>query len=226
VHPGSSDSFASSLTDFRQARQQAAMQEVLARFTRKSTSLLPFDEAYRRMRPTGMVDRGLKDIPIDAIVGSVNRYTDFTSTFLPRLDSDAQRWATVKSLATAPGSAGLPPIQVYQIGDAYFVSDGNHRVSVAKQLGSNSIEAYVVEVQTRVPLSASANYEELILKSEYADFLEKSRLDISRPDADFTMTEPGQYVRLEEQIETHRQTLMEAHAAEGIKVYRGRRPMV
>jgi nucleotide-binding universal stress UspA family protein len=215
VHPGNSNTYINALTDFKQARQQAAMQEVLARFTRKSTSLLPFDEAYKRLHPTGMADRGLKEIPIDAIVGSVNRYTDFTSTFLPKHDSDAQRWATVKSLATAPGSAGLPPIQVYKIGDAYFVSDGNHRVSVAKQLGSTSIEAYVTEVQTRVPLSASANFEELITKAEYADFLDKTRLDVSRPNADLTMTEPGQYIRLEEQIETYREAMKDERAIGG-----------
>jgi nucleotide-binding universal stress UspA family protein len=205
--PEQSNSFASSLTDFRQARQQAAMQEVLARFTGKPTTLLPFDEAYRRLKPTGMVDRGLKEIPIDAIVGSVNRYTDFTNTFLPRHDSDAQRWAKVKALTTEPGGAGLPPIQVYKIGEAYFVGDGNHRVSVAKQLGTPTIDAYVVEVQTRVPLSASANYEELILKSEYADFLDHTRLDALHPEADFTVTEPGEYIRLEEQIEAYRQAL-------------------
>lgn len=205
--PEQSNSFASSLTDFRQARQQAAMQEVLARFTGKPVTLLPFDEAYRRLKPTGMVDRGLKEIPVDAIVGSVNRYTDFTNTFLPRHDSDAQRWAKVKALTTEPGGAGLPPIQVYKIGEAYFVADGNHRVSVAKQLGTPTIDAYVVEVQTRVPLSASANYEELIVKSEHTDFLEHTRLDASYPEADFTMTEPGLYIRLEEQIEAFRQTL-------------------
>lgn len=202
-------SYLSALTDFRQARRQAAMQEILSRFTGKSTALLPFGEAYRRLRATGMVDRGLKDIPIDAIVGSVNRYTDFNRTFLPLLDSDAERWAKVKSLTTAPESAGLPPIQVYQIGDAYFVSDGNHRVSVARQEGATTIDAYVVEVQTRVPLSASANLEELILKSEYADFLECTRLDASRPDADFTMTVPGEYEYLLGQIDAHRLWLTE-----------------
>jgi nucleotide-binding universal stress UspA family protein len=199
--------YLSALTDFRQARRQAAMQEVLSRFTGQSTALLSFGEAYKRLRATGMADRGLKEIPVDAIVGSVNRYGDFSRTFLPLLDSDAERWAKVKSLATDPQGVGLPPIQVYQIGQAYFVSDGNHRVSVAKQVGATTVEAYVVEVQTRVPLSASANFEELILKSEYADFLECTRLDASRPDADFTMTVPGEYEKLERQIEAHRQWL-------------------
>ncbi len=198
-----SNSFTSALADFRQARQQAAIQEVLARFTGQSVELLAFDEVYKKLKPMGMAERGLKEIPLAAIVGSVNRYTDFTRSFLPRLDEDAHRWAKVKTLADDPGSAGLPPIQVYQIGEAYFVSDGNHRVSVARQMGSTMIEAYVTEVQTRAPLSASATPEEIILKAEYADFLDRTRLDVSCPGADFTVTAPGQYAKLQEQIETY-----------------------
>jgi nucleotide-binding universal stress UspA family protein len=201
--------FASALSDFRQARQQAAMQEVLARFGGRSAALIPFDEAYRKLRGIGMVDRGLKEIPVAAIVGSVNRYTDFTRTFLPRIDADAQRWATVKALTTDPSGLGLPPIEVYQIGEAYFVSDGNHRVSVAKQMGVPTIEAYVTEVQTRVPLSATASFEELILKSEHVGFLERTRLDASRPDSNFTVTVPGEHGKLEAQIEAHQKCLAE-----------------
>ncbi len=199
---------ATARADFRQARQQAAMQEILARFTGETTALLPFDEAYKKLRATGMVDRGLKDIPVDAIVGSVNRYSDFTRSFLPRIDADVDRWAMVKAITVDPTRMGLEPIQVYKIGDAYFVSDGNHRVSVARQMGTPSIEAYVVEVLTRAPLSANANPEELILKSELANFLERTRLDETRPEGDLMVTVPGQYEVLEEQIEQHQRHLM------------------
>lgn len=200
-----SPQYNTALADFRQARRQAAMQDILARFTGKPVQLLPFSDVYKKLRASGMADRGLKEIPIEAIVGSVNRYSDFTRSFLPRGDHDAQRWATVKTLTGEP--AGLPPIQVYRIGDAYFVADGNHRVSVARQVGATTIEAYVTEVHTRVPLSASASPEELILKSEYADFLERTRLDTGRPGANFEVTVPGEYTVLEEQIETHRRGL-------------------
>ncbi|HKZ68684.1 MAG TPA: universal stress protein [Anaerolineales bacterium] len=201
--------FASALSDFRQARQQAALQEILARFTGKSAALIPFDEAYKKLKAVGMIDRGLKEIPVDAIVGSVNRYADFTRSFLPRHDSDAQRWATVKAITSDPSGSGLPPIEVYQIGNAYFVSDGNHRVSVAKQMGVPTVEAYVTELHTRVSLSASASFEELILKSEHVEFLERTRLDASRPDSDFTVTVPGEHVKLEVQIEAHQKCLAE-----------------
>lgn len=198
---------ASARTDFQLARQQAALQDVLARLTGRSTSLLAFGEAYKRLRATGMMDRGLKDIPVAAIVGSVNRYGDFTRSFLPRLDNDVERWAAVKALSVDPSRTGLEPIQVYQIGDAYFVSDGNHRVSVARQMGTPTIEAYVIEVKTRAGLSADAGPEELTLKAELADFLERTGLDRSRPGSDFTVTVPGQTLTLLAQIEAVAATL-------------------
>ncbi|NIU60739.1 MAG: universal stress protein, partial [Pseudomonas stutzeri] len=132
----------------------------------------------------------------------MGRYNDFTRSFLPRQDSDQERWAKVHVAAT--GLVGLPPIEVYQIGEAYFVLDGNHRVSVARQLGATHIQAYVTEVRTRVPLSPDVQPDDLILKAEYADFLEHTCLDEIRPEADLSVTAPGQYRVLEEHIEVHR----------------------
>lgn len=145
---------------------------------------------------------GLRDIPLDAIVGSVDRYTDFTRSFLPLRDSDQERWARVQTQVSK--LAGLPPIEVYQVGDAYFVRDGNHRVSVARQMGASHIEAYVTRIETRVPLTPDVQPQDLILKAEYADFLERTRLDELRPDADLSVTVPGQYEKLLEHIEVHR----------------------
>jgi nucleotide-binding universal stress UspA family protein len=121
---------------------------------------------------------------------------------LPRQDSDEGRWAGVKVATT--GLVGLPPIDVYQIGEVYFVLDGNHRVSVARQLGATHIEAYVTEFQTRVPLSPDVQPDDLILKAEYVDFLEHTQLDQLRPGADLGVTVPGRYRVLEEHVEVHR----------------------
>jgi nucleotide-binding universal stress UspA family protein len=199
--------FISAKEDFRRARQKAALQEIVARLTGKSTALLSYEEVARKLRAAGQASRGLKEIPLDAIVGSVGRYVDFTRDFLPRQDSDEQRWAGVKMAATDPDRSGLPPIDVYQIGGAYFVLDGNHRVSVARQIGATTIDAYVTEIRTRVPLTPDVQPDDLIIKAEYVEFLEKSQLDQSRPAADFTLTAPGQYSQLEQEIEIHRQLL-------------------
>ena len=196
--------FQNALADFHRARQQAALQEIIARLRGKSTELLPYDEVSRKLKAAGRAERGLREIPLVAIVGSVGRTTDFTRSFLPRQDSDERRWAGVKAVAEDLAQASLPPIEVYQIGEAYFVLDGHHRVSVARQMGLTHIEAVVTEVRTRVPLSPEAQPDELIVKAEYADFLESVRLDQLRPEADLSVSVPGQYAKLENHIEAHR----------------------
>ncbi|MCA9972668.1 MAG: universal stress protein, partial [Anaerolineales bacterium] len=145
------------------------------------------------------------DIPLDAIIGSVGRYGDFTRSFLPRSDSMKQRWAAVKTLATS--GEGWPPIQVYQLGSAYFVLDGNHRVSVARQLGMRTIQAYVTEVVSRLPLTPDVQPDDLICKEQHAAFLERTGLDTLRREADLSVTAPGAYRILQEHIEVHRHYL-------------------
>jgi nucleotide-binding universal stress UspA family protein len=197
-----SQNFATAINDFHRARTQANLEQMRSRLTGKSADLFSYEEVRQKLRETGRAAKGLQEIPLEAIVGSVGRYDDFTRSFLPRRDSDAQRWARVE--AATLDLKGLPPIEVYQIGHAYFVLDGNHRVSVARQLGAPTIQAYVTEVRTKVPFSPDTQPDELILKAEYADFLDHTHLDKLRPEADLTVTEPGKYRILEEHIEVHR----------------------
>lgn len=194
-------SYQIALRDFRRARREAAIQQILARVTGKSADLLCFDEVRRQLRTTGEeVACGIQEIPLDRIVGSVGRYKDFTRDFMPKRDSDEERWAQIK--AATIDMTGYPPIEVYQIGDAYFVKDGNHRVSVARQLGSETITAYVTEVKTQLPLGADDDPDEVLCKVRYAKFLELTGLSELRPEADLLMTFPGHYSVLLDQIET------------------------
>jgi nucleotide-binding universal stress UspA family protein len=191
-----------SIRDFRKARRQASMERILARLTGRSADLLPYEVVRTKLRAKAGRRRGPQDIPLDAIVGSVGRYSDFTRRFLPRQDSDQERWARVSAAVSA--LEGLPPIEVYRIGDAYFVRDGNHRVSVARQLDASHIQAYVTEVATSVPFSPDVQPDDLIIKAEYAGFLERTKLDIIRPTADMSVTVPGRYGTLLEHIDVHR----------------------
>ncbi|MBP6470135.1 MAG: universal stress protein [Chloroflexi bacterium] len=187
--------------DFRLARRQAVMQQVLARLRSESAELLSYDDVRKKLKMTGQTEQGIQEIPLDAIVGSVGRSGDYTRDFLPIKDSDKERWARVKAAFLSP--TGVPPIAVYRVGSAYFVRDGNHRVSVARQLGNQTIDAYVTEVRTRVPLNSDDDPEEIILKERYANFLEKTNLDQIRPGADLKMTWPGFYSMLLEHIRSH-----------------------
>src|SRR5574342_534933 len=140
--------YQSALQDFNDARLKASLQEALARLTGKSNELLSYEEVARKLKLRSRADRGILEIPLNAIIGSVGRYTDFTRTFLPLRPEDQQRWARVKAAVDDPVGVGMPPIEVYKVGDAYFVLDGNHRVSIARQYGNASIEAHVIEVAT------------------------------------------------------------------------------
>jgi nucleotide-binding universal stress UspA family protein len=196
--------FQNALRDFSDARVKGVMQEVLARLTGKSNELLSYDEVALKLKLNVRSERGVQEIPVKAIVGSVGRYTDFTRSFLPRNDNDQARWARVKLAIDDPGGTGLPPIDVYKVGEAYFVLDGNHRVSVARQEGFEFIQAHVIEVKTDVPLSPDVQPDDLIIKSEYADFLEKTGIATLRPGVDLSVTVPGQYDRLLDHIAVHR----------------------
>jgi nucleotide-binding universal stress UspA family protein len=189
------------LEDFRRARLKASLQDVMARLTGSSTELLSYDEVRKSLRAVESPVRQLKEIPVAAIVGSVGRYHDFTRDFLPRSDSDKARWSKVKELMLS--QTGVPPIEVYQIGDAYFVKDGNHRVSVAKEMELSHIEAYVTPVHTSVNLSPDITPDELIVKAEYANFLDTTHLHDLRPDADLSVTVPGQYDVILDHITVH-----------------------
>jgi nucleotide-binding universal stress UspA family protein len=190
--------------DFRRARQRASVQEVLSRFTGKSVDLLSLEEVRDKLQAVGRgVNRGMQNIPLDSIVGSVGRYTDFSRTFLPKNPSDEERWARVMTLVTDPAGGGLPPIEVIKLGDAYFVQDGHHRVSVARQLGAQTIEAYVNEITTKIPLSPDSDPDDLIRKEEFASFLKETRLQKTRPDADLELTVAGMYNELLDHIQVH-----------------------
>ena len=193
--------FQRAIKDFRSARQKATLREIIARLKGESLDLLSFEDVRHKLKAQIGSKKVLKEIPIKGIIGSVNRYQDFMRDFLPRRNINEERWINIDT--ANQGMLGLPPIEVYQIDEAYFVSDGNHRVSVAKQLGATEIQAYVTEVRSRVPLTDDIRLEDLILKSELVEFLENTNLDKLRPEAEIAVTEPGQYTVIEEHIAVH-----------------------
>lgn len=192
------------LDDFHRARSKAAMQRFWAGIQGKSLDLLPYNEISTKLKAVSQTDRGLQLVPLEKIIGSVDRADDFNKNFLPLKDSDLERWALVKTLMTSPLTPGLPPVHLYKIGDAYFVLDGNHRVSIAKDMGMKDIEAYVTEFRTRVAVPSSITPEELVLKSAYVEFLEKTRLDAILPGIDFSLSDIRNYELLQEHISVHR----------------------
>jgi len=188
------------------ARRGVLVQKVVSTFKNCSVDLIPFEEVRTRLHLTQKYYRGLQDIELERIRGSVGRYQDFTSAFLPRRDHLRQRWERVNKIVS---TQSMPPIEVYQVGEAYFVVDGNHRVSVARQEGMKTIAAYVCEFVTPVGLSAEADLDEVIIKAEYAEFLNQTHLDKRRPGQEIIFTSPGHYRELECLITMFREALEE-----------------
>ena len=188
--------------DFQSAHLRGKLQGVLARITGRSNELLSYEDIADKLKLKGRSDKGVHMIPVDAIIGSVGRYTDFTRTFLPRHTGDRQRWAGVKAATLDPVGAGLPPIEVYKVSDVYFVLDGNHRVSIARQEGWKTMQAHVIEIQTDILLTPDIQPDELIVKAEYADFLDQTGLNKSKEPIDLKTTIPGRYQRLLDEIST------------------------
>jgi uncharacterized ParB-like nuclease family protein len=188
---------------FERARSRSLIRSLLGIFFhRPDQTLLSFDQVQELLRSRQGVDLGIQTISISSIVGSVGRYQDFNRAFLPLGGADEERW---KSLDIAMNKLrSLPPIDVYKIGDVYFVRDGNHRVSVAKANGLETMQATVTEIEPRVPLTPDIDVDDLIIKAEYARFLEQTHLDESRPELAIELTEPGHYQTLLEHIEVHR----------------------
>jgi uncharacterized protein (TIGR00730 family) len=191
---------------FSQARRRVFFRRVLSFFTgHPEEHLLSFDEVRDKLKIRGQHYAGIQTIPIDKIAGSVGRYQEFNRAFLPTQEFIRERWKGV--YAAAHSMAGFPPINVYKIGEVYFVRDGHHRVSVLKELGAPTIEATVTELETPVPLSPDTDDADLDIKGEYASFLRDTGLDVARPGQDIQFTLPGQYWKLYEHIAVHRHYL-------------------
>lgn len=188
--------------EFSKARQRAFIEEWLSFFQGRSNNLLPFEEVKQSLQLQDAAYKGLQEIELDKIVGSTGRYRDFTRTFLPKNNTTEDRWRRVD--AVAHSEQGFPPIEVYQVGDVYFVRDGNHRVSVARSHGAKTIEAYVIEYKTPVPFGPDDDLDDILLKVEQADFFRETQLDKLRPGQEVVFTEPGRYRLVEEHIIIHK----------------------
>jgi hypothetical protein len=189
---------------FVKERGRADRQDLLARLWGKSGDLLPFETLTRILQERQQIERsGAEMIPLEKIVGSVGRYRDFTRDFRPRERVSADRWVRVFRAMTS--LEGVPPIEVYKLGDVYFVSDGNHRVSAARANGFDKIEARVTEIPIDAGLAPGDTLDQAIIKAERTRFLVDTGLG-QRFDHvdDIRFTKPGGYPKLLEHIQVHR----------------------
>jgi len=198
--------------DFDRARRKAFWRRIFAWISGSSNELLPFDDVKDRLKIKGQYYLGLKQVPVDQIIGSSGRYRDFDREFAPIQTRTRSRWVNIDKAQYE--DIILPPVELYKMGEVYFVKDGNHRVSVARERGQEYIDAYVIEIVIPFTLTGDVSLNELVLQQERSDFFEKTHLDILRPDNQITTSFEGQYLQLLEHIDVHRWYLGEQRKKE------------
>lgn len=194
-------------TTFDRARRRSAYAR-LARVVRgrgAPPGLLPLEEATRRLRPFARRYAGLRPIPLSRVVGTDSRGSDFDREFHPRRPEIRARWQGVERAFPA---ADFPPIVVYQLGDAYFVIDGHHRVAIARQRGLETIDAEVTELKARWHLPADADIVDLIHAEQERIFMDESGLGRIHPEVRMRFSRPVGYIQLLETVQLHGYHLM------------------
>jgi hypothetical protein len=161
-------------SDFGRARRRQVASRLARRLRGEPGDvhlILPFDEVIEALGRRSERRIGLRTIPLDSIVGTVDRTREFDRSFRPTTRRVKRRWQRIAE-AIRRGQS-MPPIDVYRIGDMHFVRDGHHRVSVARQLGLDVIDAQVTEIHTAVGADASVRIRDLAMKSHQRLFFER-----------------------------------------------------
>jgi hypothetical protein len=188
--------------DFSVARLKGFLNRIRSMISGQPRELLSYEEVRKSLRIGGPIYRGFEDVPVKDIVGSLNRYHDFDRAFLPVRGGIAPRWENI-DLAYYR-NIGLPPVLLYKVGQVYFVVDGHHRVSVAREQGLETIEAEVRECTSRVNITPDLKPEDLVILGKKVEFLERTHLDQLRPRSRVRLTLIGGFELMAEHIAVHR----------------------
>ena len=156
---------------------------------KKKENLKSFTEIQKEENAYNSVNLGIKEIPLDKIVGSVEKYSYFDKNFVPKNDIVKQRWINI--YVGYMMDSMLPPVILYKIKDDYYVYDGNHRVSVAKFLNFASIEA---EVEEFLP---TKDTKDKVIYREHMFFEKETGIE------EIILSEPIKYKYLREEIESY-----------------------
>jgi hypothetical protein len=167
---------------------------------RRQEPLLELDEVEERLKPFGRRYLGVREIPLDSLVGTDSRAGSFTRDFRPLHSFSRDR---MRSLESAFADGAFPPIVTVKLGETYFVIDGHHRAALARRAGAEMIDADVTELIARVPLPAGADMLDVVLRQLERIFLEDSGLARARPGVRIPVSRPSHYLELLENVQVH-----------------------
>lgn len=180
--------------DFYKSHQKALINEIQHLLNPEEAALISFTDIKKLLKPKDETYRGMQIVPIDLIVGSEGRYQDFDNHFFPKSTYLKNRWERVDA-AHIQGVI-LPPITLYELGGLYFVRDGNHRVSVAKAMGQEAIDAEVVSLHSEIHLKPGSTKEDMVkqvIAYEKKLFYSETGFGDITDDWQLDFTTPGQY---------------------------------
>jgi hypothetical protein len=162
--------------------------------------LLALDEVQRRLRIVGQSYAGVHPIEVARVIGSLDRSDDFDRNFKPRRSFSAQRLASLRS---AFPEGDVPPIEAYEVGGAYFVSDGHHRVALALERSAEYIDAEITHLETNFEIGPDVDVRQLVHTEQQRTLMQESGLAEARPDVVIEFSRPGGYPELLELIKAH-----------------------
>ena len=200
-------------SDFQRVRRHQTLSRLAKSIRQDSQDFnetLSFDAVLDALGRRGERPLGISMIPLDHVVGSVDKVRDFDRRFRPTSDRSRQRWQALAEKSRL--GEYLPPIDVYKLGNLYFVRDGHHRVSVARALGATEIEADITEIDTVISTDGIGGRRDLDGKNWGLRFLKRVPLTGERR-AEINCTDPTDYHRLAEMVEAWACRLMHHEGA-------------
>ena len=191
--------------NFNKARSMALFSKLSNIMNRDRDDLLSFYDVKEILKPGSQVYTGMKTVQLKQIVGSEGRYRDFNKYFHPRSEYLRSRWEQVDRARIK--DIPLPAIQLYEIGGAYFVRDGNHRVSVARLQGVEEIDAEVISLSSEIKITPAMTTEDLkqaVIDLEKKIFYEKTGFEELTGDKNLNFSITGRYNKIYEHILEHK----------------------
>lgn len=201
--------------DFSRARTRETLSRVVNALRPQNRELLSLNEVRSYLRPRKETYKGVHPVPVDRIVGSEGRYRDFNKGFLPKREALRGRWTSIDKAHLK--DVILPPIRLYEIGGVYFVRDGNHRVSVARAQGVQTIDAEISVLDSEIsidPRMTSQDLKRRVIEYEREKFYTNTDFAEWTDGYDLNFTETGRYDEVLKHIHGHKYFLDQKRESE------------
>jgi len=194
-----------SVYDFEKAVNKSKLDRLVSLLRWENPGLLSLYDVTQLIKPEKETYLGLKPIKVNSIIGSEDRFHDFSRAFFPKKKMLKNRWTSIDRANRQ--SVLLPPISVYQVGNYYFVRDGNHRVSVAKMMGIEYIDAEIVKLDSKIELKKGMTKRALqkkVVEYERKRFINEYKKQCNLPMDRIKFSTPGLYPEMVQHILVHK----------------------